>query len=198
MKLSSGKKLKSPNGIVARPTTSRVRAAIANKLKTTLFNARWLDLFCGTGVMSCEALEQGANSIVAVDRNHHLIQTAQTNLEMVQANISHSASIAIHQAEVLNWLEKQVEKIKAFDLIYMDPPYKSKIYDVTLDRIASNRWLNPNGLLIVECAKSNFPKENNDWKLVEQCSYGSTTILYLHLKEHCHDGIDSRQQQRVR
>ncbi|MFS6825881.1 RsmD family RNA methyltransferase [Cyanobium sp. ATX-6F1] len=46
-------------GEIARPTTARVRLAVMNLLAPDLAGARWLDLFCGSGVMGCEALQRG-------------------------------------------------------------------------------------------------------------------------------------------
>ena len=55
LRLIGGKKLQSPNNIHTRPTTLRVREAIFNILNNRVENSNWLDLFSGTGAISCEA-----------------------------------------------------------------------------------------------------------------------------------------------
>ena len=55
LRLIGGKKLKSPSNIYTRPTTLRVREAIFNILNHRVENSNWLDLFSGTGAISCEA-----------------------------------------------------------------------------------------------------------------------------------------------
>ena len=55
LRLIGGKKLRSPNNSHTRPTTLRVREAIFNILNNKVENSNWLDLFSGTGSISCEA-----------------------------------------------------------------------------------------------------------------------------------------------
>ena len=55
LRLIGGKKLQSPNNSYTRPTTLRVREAIFNILNKRVENSNWLDLFSGTGAISCEA-----------------------------------------------------------------------------------------------------------------------------------------------
>ena len=60
LRLIGGKKLKSPNNSYTRPTTLRVREAVFNILNSRVENSNWLDLFSGTGAISCEAYNHGA------------------------------------------------------------------------------------------------------------------------------------------
>ena len=61
LRLIGGKKLQSPNNSYTRPTTLRVREAIFNILNNRVENSNWLDLFSGTGAISCEAYNHGAS-----------------------------------------------------------------------------------------------------------------------------------------
>ena len=65
LRLIGGRRLLSPNDIYTRPTTLRVREAIFNILKNKVNNSNWLDLFSGTGAISCEAYNHGASKIIA-------------------------------------------------------------------------------------------------------------------------------------
>jgi hypothetical protein len=65
LRLSGGRRLLSPPGLVARPTAARVRLAVINLVADQLPGCRWLDLCCGSGVMACEALLRGAALAVA-------------------------------------------------------------------------------------------------------------------------------------
>ena len=71
LRLIGGKGLKSPNNIYTRPTTLRVREAIFNILNYKVENSNWLDLFSGTGAISCEAYNHGASKILAIDKNKY-------------------------------------------------------------------------------------------------------------------------------
>ena len=69
LRLIGGKKLQSPNNSYTRPTTLRVREAIFNILNNRVENSNWLDLFSGTGAISCEAYNHGASKILAIEKN---------------------------------------------------------------------------------------------------------------------------------
>ena len=56
LRLIGGKKLQSPNNSLTRPTTLKVREAIFNILNNRVENSNWLDLFSGTGAISCDCL----------------------------------------------------------------------------------------------------------------------------------------------
>src|SRR5881227_2591184 len=60
-----------------RPTPDRVRETLFNWLGQDLTGRRTLDLFCGTGVLSLEALSRGAALAAAVDRNPALIRAVE-------------------------------------------------------------------------------------------------------------------------
>ena len=69
LRLIGGKKLQSPSNIHTRPTTLRVREALFNILNNRVENSNWLDLFSGTGAISCEAYNHGARKILAIEKN---------------------------------------------------------------------------------------------------------------------------------
>ena len=69
LRLIGGQRLQSPNNIYTRPTTLRVREAIFNILNNRVENSNWLDLFSGTGAISCEAYNHGASKIIAIEKN---------------------------------------------------------------------------------------------------------------------------------
>ena len=84
LRLIGGRKLLSPRGSGTRPTTSRVREAIMNVLSPHLMGSSWLDLCSGSGVMGCEALQRGAQRVVAVEKDSQSAQISKLNLKTVQ------------------------------------------------------------------------------------------------------------------
>ena len=79
LRLIGGKKLKSPNNSYTRPTTLRVREAIFNILNNRVENSNWLDLFSGTGAISCEAY------------NHCLLYTSPSPRDLAVSRMPSSA-----------------------------------------------------------------------------------------------------------
>ena len=178
LRLSGGRKLQSPPGDRARPTASRVRLAVMNMLSIRLAGCRWLDLCCGSGVMACEAMQHGAMSVVAVEQDRRIAQVAKSNLALVAAGLNRSAECwSVHCQDAIHWLRQQPEG--RFDLIYCDPPYQAGLYGPVAVAVADGRWLNPDGLMLWECASSNVPSVPEGWVLEQQRRYGSTTVLLL-------------------
>lgn len=194
LRLSGGRRLQSPPGATARPTPSRLRLAVMNMLATELPGARWLDLFSGSGVMGCEALQRGAAAVVAVDQDRQMAATSRANLEAVARGLAGQAQgpeqspaqMEVVQQEVLRWLQAGAGQRGqgrhwngGFQLIYADPPYAAGLYGPVARAVAAGGWLAPGGELLMECASSAVPEVPESWLLHEQRRYGSSTLLRL-------------------
>ena len=57
---AKGKRLKAPSGRETRPITDMVKEALFNVLGPGIKDARFLDLFAGSGSVGIEALSRGA------------------------------------------------------------------------------------------------------------------------------------------
>ena len=88
LRLIGGRRLESPNNIQTRPTTLMVREAIFNILKNRVKDSYWLDLFSGTGAISCEAYNHGAKKIVAIEKNKNNSKICLKNLYLSLIHIS--------------------------------------------------------------------------------------------------------------
>ena len=195
LRLTSGRKLLSPRGLETRPTTSRVREALMNILSPRLCGSRWLDLFSGSGVMGCEALQRGAVMVLAVESNPRTARICEQNLGLIQKDCQCESSVKVIRSEVISWLSRSWKE-PGFDLVYLDPPYMKGLHQPVLDKLLSGTWLNPGSLVICEHSGSNRLEAGDGWKLVDQRRYGATGLLMLSPREHCrHDGTDSRPPQ---
>ena len=191
LRLSGGRKLQSPPGDRARPTSSRVRLAVMNLLAAELPGCRWLDLCSGSGVMACEALQRGAAAVVAVEQDRRIAATARANLEAVRSGLKAQpqVQVQVHTSEVLRWLaghpsgtaggHASGQDAQGFDLIYADPPYASGLYAPLAAAVAAGGWLVQGGTLIWECASNATPAIPAGWECVKERRYGSTTVLLL-------------------
>ncbi|MFN5832476.1 MAG: RsmD family RNA methyltransferase, partial [Akkermansiaceae bacterium] len=94
---------------VARPTTDFVRQAIYSILGETIFDARVLDLFCGSGALGLEALSRGAASCVFVDEHRQAIAVTDENLK--KAKLDGGRTV---KADVFSFLQRDVA---TYDLI---------------------------------------------------------------------------------
>lgn len=185
LRLSGGRRLLSPAGQGARPTTSRVRLAVLNLLAGELSGCSWLDLFCGSGVMGCEALQRGAQRVVAIDHDRATLSIARRNLEAVQAGLNPASDVRVIKAELPLWLcrspRQQLgeEADGGFDLIYTDPPYGSGLYEPIATAVAAGGWLAEGGHLVWECSSEAYPEVPHGWRMTDRRRYGSCGLMLL-------------------
>ena len=71
-----GIQLKTPDGMLTRPTTDRVKEALFSVIQFDIPGARVLDLFGGTGQLGIEALSRGAAECVFIDDRLENVQAA--------------------------------------------------------------------------------------------------------------------------
>lgn len=189
LRLAGGRRLLSPPGDLARPTSSRVRLAVLNLLAGQLPGSRWLDLCCGSGVMACEALQRGISEVVAVDRDRRMVETARANLESVRSSLGEKIPIQVLRRELPRWLTASRQApLGCFDLVYVDPPYGSGLYEAIGTGVVAAGWLAPHGLMVWECTRRARPLIPSGLDLMEERHYGSTSLLLLRLDGSASEG----------
>ena len=110
LRLIGGKKLQSPNNSYTRPTTLRVREAIFNILNNRVENSNWLDLFSGTGDISCEAYNHGARKILAIEKNKINSKICLENLLSLENIENRRNDIEVICKDVLKWTKPNYDR----------------------------------------------------------------------------------------
>jgi 16S rRNA (guanine966-N2)-methyltransferase len=113
-----GRRLAAPDGSATRPTSDRVREALFSVLGTSVHGARVLDLFAGSGALGIEALSRGAASAVFVDRAPRAIGAVRANLAALGIDAD------VRRIEARAWLRTASARSEAYDLVFLDPPYR--------------------------------------------------------------------------
>src|SRR3954453_5807010 len=82
-----GRRLRTPTGESTRPTSERVREALANALVAAggLDGGRVLDLYAGSGALGLELLSRGAVSLVSVEIASDSLVALRANVATLQA-----------------------------------------------------------------------------------------------------------------
>ncbi len=171
-----GRKLETPRGWDIRPTSDRVREALFNILGQTPKNARILDIFAGTGALGMEALSRGAVEAVFLD-------SSQTACQLITRNLSsmgmEDAGVVIYHTVGNFELPKKVLRM-TFDLIFMDPPYGTRLLETALTDPGIIRCLAPQGLIVAEhSVKENVPETISCLDIHDQRKYGKTLITFF-------------------
>jgi 16S rRNA (guanine(966)-N(2))-methyltransferase RsmD len=189
LRLIGGKRLLSPNNIFTRPTTLRVREAIFNILKNRVENSNWLDLFSGTGAISCEAYNHGARKIVAIEKNKNNSKICLKNLFSLQNIESRKKDIDVICKDVLNWTKPNYERSLSskiidldqlkFDFVYLDPPYNVNFHELVLNQIFNCNFLKKDSIVICEHSPKLFIKKNSLWETLDVRDYGQSRLTFL-------------------
>ena len=186
--LIGGKRIESPKSDKTRPTTLMVREAIFNILNKKVENSNWLDLFSGSGSISCEAYNHGAKKIVAVEKDRLTAQLCKKNLFSLNDSLSRENDINIICKDVFPWiknhigttiiLKEKLENIK-FDFIYIDPPYKNNFYETLLKDLFKSNLITKKTTVICEHSKNEEIKKDHLWKIEDIRLYGQTKLTFL-------------------
>jgi 16S rRNA (guanine966-N2)-methyltransferase len=142
--------LKAPKGLKTRPTLAIMRKAVFDMLQFTVVDARFLDLFAGSGLMGLEALSRGAKHACFIDKDRTAVHCIEENLKLL--GLHNRAEVYL--LEAVHALHKLAKKTIIFDIIYIDPPYflsqTTPILQELLQFIDQHALLAPKGRLFIE------------------------------------------------
>ena len=189
LRLIGGKRLQSPNNIYTRPTTLRVREAIFNILNNRVENSNWLDLFSGTGAISCEAYNHGAKKIIAIEKNKNNSKICLKNLLSLQDSDNRKNDIDVICKDVLNWTKPNYErnlsskimdlnKLK-YDFVYLDPPYDANFHELVINQIFNCNFLKKDSIVICEHSPNLYIKKSTLWETIDVRDYGQSRLTFL-------------------
>ena len=135
-----GRKLNEPKNMDIRPTTDKVKESIFNIVQFDIEGRRVLDLFAGTGQLGIEALSRGAKSATFVDESNEAIRIVKSNLEHcgLVGEVVRDDAVAF------------LSHCGKYDVIFLDPPYKSGLMDAVLRKIITFDILSDGGIIICE------------------------------------------------
>ena len=166
--------LKTPKGMDTRPTTDRIKETLFNMLQPYICDCRFLDLFSGSGAIGIEALSRGAEYAVFLDQKEEPIQCIKENLKATRLE----ADASVIKSDVLVGISQLEREGKAFDIIFMDPPYQKDLEKQVLLQLSESSLLKENTLIIVEASL------DTDFDYVD--SYGFEVLKFKQYKSNMH------------
>jgi 16S rRNA (guanine966-N2)-methyltransferase len=177
-----GRKLKSPAGMNTRPTTEGNREAIFNFLENALQHptSKVLDLFAGSGALTCEALSRGAESAVLIESAKDAQKIISENLRSLDPKFPHRI---LAESRVERWADQLLtvgDNFLPFDTVFCDPPYGKGWIERSFSAILSQRQLwAPGVLFCVEMGKRDAFKTPFELEIVKDKSRGESRIVIL-------------------
>src|SRR5665648_14721 len=166
-----GHRIEVPRQGEVRPTGDRVREAIFAALTAAgpVQGMRVLDLFAGSGALGLEALSRGARSCTFVESDARVARVLARNVEHL-GFAERSEVLRLDYRAAL----KLLGRLDAYDLLFLDPPYRM-LADVTVPLTSVlPRLLSKNGLVVVEGPAGVSP--DLPLEIVFERKYGDTLV----------------------
>lgn len=176
MRIISGKykskKINTLKSSDTRPTSDKVRESIFSMLG--VIEGDVLDLFGGTGALAIEALSRGAESAMIIDGAKDAIRIIKENTEGLDEPIE------VYRNDYQRALKAMSKREKSFDLIFLDPPYRKKLVDKSLQIIKKENLLKADGRIIVETS-SDETVNIEGFQEIKAHKYGTIKVQLLEL-----------------
>lgn len=162
-----GRKLKTPENYDIRPTTDNVKESVFNIIQFDIEGRRVLDLFAGTGQLGIECLSRGAASAVFIDRSREAIKIIKENLKAC------GLIGEVIQTDALAY----IQSCGKFDIIFVDPPYDSQLYESVLNTVNFVDILSEGGIIICESRREReLPEMRAPYFKRREYTYGKVKL----------------------
>ena len=141
-----GRRLKSPKGDLTRPTGARVKQTLFDILAPRLPDCRFLDAFAGGGAVGLEALSRGAARVVLIDNEAAAVRVIRENVEALGAQ----GEVQVFRQDARVAVPALAAAGHRFDVVFLDPPYESDLYQPLLEDLGRGLLLDPEGVVVAE------------------------------------------------
>ena len=165
-----GVQLKTPEGMLTRPTADRVKEALFSIINFDIPGAEVLDLFGGTGQLGIEALSRGAKRCVFVDAREEACQLIRENLK--RTKLSQEGMVV--RSDYMDFLNRCRDR---FSIIFLDPPYAQEYLENAIKRITEIDILLTDGIIVAERpVGKELPWEFGGFQRSKDYKYGKTLL----------------------
>jgi 16S rRNA (guanine966-N2)-methyltransferase len=177
-----GRRLKSPAGLTTRPTGGRVRQTLFDILAPEVPGCRFLDAFAGSGGVGLEALSRGAARVVLVDKAVPAIQAIRENAAILAEE---GGEVEVFRQDARTAVVALARRGRRFDIVYLDPPYDSELYEPMLEALGEGPLLAGEGVVVAEhFHKRALPATIGSLEQTRQVRVGDHCLSFYRRREH--------------
>jgi 16S rRNA (guanine(966)-N(2))-methyltransferase RsmD len=163
-----------------RPTSSKVRESVFNIIGSLIVDAKFIDLYAGTGAVGIEAMSRGANMVFFVEPDRKRAELIKDMLK--DCGCFERAEII--KSKAADFIKKAERDNSKFDIIFLDPPYHGGEIGAALSLLAEGTLLNDDGIIIAEHAsKKKLPDEIGRLAKRKDYKYGDTMLTLFRKKQ---------------
>jgi 16S rRNA (guanine966-N2)-methyltransferase len=177
---AKGRRLATLRTLALRPTPDRVREALFNILGVQINGAAILDLFAGTGAIGLEALSRGARLAIFAEAHEPACRLIEKNLRLCGLQ----AQGSVWCRDVLDVLPTLKVRGQRFDIIFLDPPYRTTLVEEALQQLGDGRLLAAHGQVITEhFFKRMLPERYGRLRRVRVTRFGDVGLSFYRVED---------------
>ena len=175
-----GRTITTPEGQGTRPTSDRARQAVFNVLEHAawaepLDGMRVMDLYAGSGALGFEAISRGAAFALFVETDEEARGAIRENADAYGV----MGRSRVHRRSAIDLGSRPGSDGEAFDLAFLDPPYRKGLGEQTLARLLEGGWLKPGALVVFERGSDEPEIETPGYERLDARNYGAARVLFL-------------------
>ena len=165
-------------GYDIRPTGEKAREALFDILRDKIVDCDFLDPFAGTGAVGIEALSRGAKNVVMFDNSRESVALINKNCEKVGCKAEVSCVPCLFALNMLGSAKR------SFDVIFLDPPYKTGYGEEAIEIILEKKLLKKSGVIVLEKASSDKKRKTFDClEIYDERRYGLNSFVFYRFKK---------------
>jgi 16S rRNA (guanine966-N2)-methyltransferase len=182
-----GRRFRGPAGDATRPTSERVREALASALDSrgAIEGAVVLDLYAGTGALAFEMLSRGAGSAVCVEASPSVAKAlgeSARKLGIAPAVVVSKLDAVLSETTIR--AVRGALRGEAATLVIADPPYAIAADALSLfSSLREHQLAASDALLVLECSSRSVP-DAGTFVLEKSYRYGDTQLLLLRFSDY--------------
>jgi len=175
-----GRTITTPEGQATRPTSDRARQAVFNVLEHAawaepLDGMRVMDLYAGSGALGFEAISRGAAFALFVETDEEARGAIRENADAYGV----MGRSRVHRRSAIDLGSRPGSDGEAFDLAFLDPPYRKGLGEQTLARLLEGGWLKPGALVVFERGSDEPEIDTPGYERLDARNYGAARVLFL-------------------
>ena len=175
-----GRSIVTPEGQGTRPTSDRARQAVFNVLEHAgwaepLDGMRVMDLYAGSGALGFEAISRGAGFALFVETDEEARGAIRENADAYGV----MGRARVHRRSATDLGGRPGSDGEAFDLAFLDPPYRKGLGEQTLLRLLEGGWLRPGAVVVFERGSDEPEIDTPGYERLDARGYGAARVLFL-------------------
>jgi len=140
-------------------------------------NSNVLDLFSGSGAIGLEFASRGAKKVTLCDNTIEACEIIKKNIKKTHLE----NKVKLYYSDFTETIKKI--KNEKFDIIYLDPPYKTNYIKIAITELIKNACINDDTLIIAETDEEEKIikqiEEIKNIEIIDKRKYGRAHILFL-------------------